>query len=71
VVDESGRSVAGARVAIFGYSDIAVTDEMGNFSLPARYAAGQLVAVRAEIGDRVAEVSVIAGRHAQLVLRKR
>ena len=71
VVDENGTSVPGARVAVSGYSDIATTDEMGNFSLPAHRAGGQLVSVRAEKGDRVAEVSVTAGKDAQLVLRKR
>lgn len=71
VVDEGGKSVVGARVAVSGYSDIATTDAMGNFSLPAHHAEGQLVSVRAEKGDRVAEVSVIAGKDAQLILRKR
>jgi multidrug efflux pump subunit AcrA (membrane-fusion protein) len=71
VVDEYGKSVARAHVSVSGYSDIATTDEMGNFSLPAHHADGQLVSVRAEKGDRVAEVSVIAGKEAQLVLRKR
>jgi multidrug efflux pump subunit AcrA (membrane-fusion protein) len=71
VVDEYGKSVRGAHVAVSGYSDIATTDEMGNFSLPAHHADGQLVSVRAEKGDRVAEVSVVAGRDAQLVLRRR
>jgi hypothetical protein len=71
VVDEGGKSVAGAHVAVSGYSDIATTDEMGNFSLSAHHADGQLVSVRAEKGDRVAEISVIAGKDTQLVLRKR
>jgi hypothetical protein len=71
VEDEKGRSVSGARVAVSGYPDIANTDEMGNFSLPAHHAEGQMVSVRAEKGDGVAEVSVIAGRDAELVLRKR
>jgi hypothetical protein len=71
VVDENAKSVSGARVAVSGYSQIATTDEMGNFSLPAHHAEGQLVSVRAEKGGRVAEVSVIAGRDAQLVLRER
>ena len=70
VVDENGRSVAGAHVAVSGYSDIATTDRMGNFSLPAHHAEGQLVSVRAEDGDKLAEISVIAGKEAQLVLRR-
>jgi hypothetical protein len=70
VVDENGKAAAGARVAVSGYSDIAIADEMGNFSLPAHHAEGQLVTIRAEKGDRVAELSVIVGKDAQLVLRK-
>jgi hypothetical protein len=71
VVDQYGKSVPGARVAVSGYSDIVTTDEMGNFSLPAHHADGQLVSVRAEKGDRVAEITVVAGKDAQLVLRRR
>ncbi len=48
VLDEHGRSVAGARVSIPGYPDVAVTDEMGNFVLPAHAADGQIVQVRAQ-----------------------
>lgn len=71
VVDEYGKSVPGAHVAVSGYSEIATTDEMGNFSLPAHHAEGQLVPVQAEKGDRVADLSVVAGKDAQLVLRRR
>jgi hypothetical protein len=44
---------------------------MGNFSLPSHHAEGQLMSVRAEEGGRVADISVIAGKDAQLVLRRR
>lgn len=71
VVDEYGKSVSGVHVAVSGYSDIATTDRMGNFSLPAHHAEGQLVSVRAEKGDQVAVLSVIVGSDTQLVLRKR
>lgn len=71
VVDESGRSVSGARVALTGYPEMATTDEMGNFSLPAHHADGQSISVRAEKGDLVAEKIMIAGSDGQLVLRKR
>src|SRR5713101_1919455 len=47
VVDERLRSVAGAHVSIPGYPDVVVTDEMGNFVLPAHAADGQIVQVRA------------------------
>ncbi len=71
VVDEYGKSVPGARVAVSGYSEIATTDEMGNFSLPAHHAEGQVVSIRAEKGDRAAEILAIAGKDVQLVVRKR
>lgn len=71
VVDENGKSVSGAHVSVSGYSEIVTTDAMGNFSLQAHHAEGQLVSVRAEKDNRVAELSVIAGKDAQLALRKR
>jgi hypothetical protein len=71
VKDELGRSVAGAHVSISGYQDIATTNEMGNFELPAHAADGQMVSVRAEKGNLVANLSVPAGAPAELVLRKR
>jgi hypothetical protein len=71
VVDESGRSIAGASVSVSGYPDISTTDQMGNFSLPSYHAEGQLVTVRAEKGELAAQMSVIAGRDAEIVLRKR
>jgi hypothetical protein len=71
VVDERGESVSGARVAVLGYSEIAITDEMGNFSIPSHHADGQIVSVRAEKGDRVAEISVLAGKDAEIVLGQR
>jgi hypothetical protein len=71
VVDERGMSVPGARVAVSGYPDIATTDEMGNFSIPSHHANGQIVSVRAEKGDKFAEISVIAGKDAEIVLRRR
>jgi hypothetical protein len=71
VTDEHGRSVMGASVSIPGYPDIATTDQMGNFSLPARSPTGQLVQVRAQKGSLATEVSVITGQSAELVLRAR
>lgn len=71
VKDELGRSVAGAHVSISGYQDIATTNEMGNFELPAHAADGEMVSVHAEKGNLVANLSVPAGAPAELVLRKR
>ena len=70
VVDESGRSIAGARVAVSGYSEIVTTDEMGNFSLASHHSEGQSFSIRAEKGDKSAEKLVIGGEDVQLVLRK-
>jgi hypothetical protein len=71
VVDEKGKSVSGAHIAISGYSEIATSDAMGNFSLPSHHADGQLVSVRAVKDDRIADTMVVAGRDAQIVLRRR
>jgi hypothetical protein len=61
VVDEHRKSVAGAQVSIAGYSDIAVTDKMGNFVLPAHGADGQMVHLRAQKDQMTADVSAPAG----------
>jgi hypothetical protein len=71
VKDGFGRSVAGARVSILGYNDVATTNEMGNFELPAHAAEGQIVSVHAEKGDLATDLSVPAGRPAVLLLAKR
>jgi hypothetical protein len=71
VEDESGRSVVGAKVAVSGYTEIAITNGLGNFVLPAHAAEGVMVSVRAEKGNLVAEDLVPAGRSAVLVVRKR
>jgi hypothetical protein len=69
VVDASGRSVPGARVSVIGYSDLATTDGMGNFSLSAHAADGQMVTVRAEKSSRSAQLLTPAGSGIVLVLR--
>jgi hypothetical protein len=61
VIDERHRSVAGATVSIPGYSDVATTDAMGNFFLPAHAAEGQIVRLRAQKDQLTANVSVPAG----------
>jgi hypothetical protein len=71
VVDEKRRSVAGAHVSILGYEEEAVTKETGNFVLSAHVAEGQMVEIRAQKGDLVADVSVPAGRvPIELILRR-
>jgi len=69
VIDEHRRSVVGAHVSIPGYPDVAVTDEMGNFVLPAHAADGQIVQVRAQKDQLVGTLSVPAGKPVELVLR--
>lgn len=71
VVDEHRRSIAGATVSIVGYTDVATTDDMGNFVLPAHAAEGQIVQVRAQKGQLLASMSVPAGRvPVELVLKR-
>ena len=71
MIDEHRRSVAGAHVSIPGYPDIAVTDEMGNFLLPAHAADGQIVHLRAQKDQLTADVSVPAGNEpAELMLKR-
>jgi hypothetical protein len=61
VVDDHRKSVSGARVSISGYSDLAVTDEMGNFVLPAHAADGQPVQIRAQKNGLSGSISAPAG----------
>ncbi len=51
VVNEDLAAVAGATVSIAGYSDVAVTDQRGNFVLPAHAGKGQMVEVHAQKGQ--------------------
>jgi hypothetical protein len=70
VIDGHRRSVAGAHVSIPGFPDIGVTDEMGNFLLPAHAADGQMVHLRAQKDRLTADVSVPAGNApAELVMK--
>lgn len=71
VLDEHGRSVAGAQVSIPGYPDVAVTDGMGNFVLPAHAADGQMVQVRAQKDQFVGALSVPTGRSVELLVKLR
>jgi hypothetical protein len=70
VVDEHRKSIAGAQVSIPGYSDVAVTDQMGNFVLAAHAADGQIVQVRAQKDQLVGSMSVPAGKSVELILAR-
>lgn len=61
VVDDRHRSVGGAQVSIVGYPDEALTDTMGNFTLAAHAADGQIIQVRAQKGQLVGTLSVPCG----------
>ena len=62
VMDARRKPVVGATVAIEGYPDMAVTDRMGNFYLPAHAADGQIVQLRAQKGQLSGRMSAPAGR---------
>jgi len=71
VIDEHRRSVAGAQVSVAGYSDIAVTDKMGNFVLSAHAADGQMVHLRAQKDQMAADMSAPAGNEpVELVVKR-
>ncbi len=70
VIDQHRRSVAGARVSIPGYPDIATSDEMGNFSLPAHAADGQIVHLRAQKDRSIVDISVPASGSVELMLKR-
>ncbi len=71
VIDEHRRSVPGAHVSIPGYPDVATTDEMGNFVLPAHAADGQMVHLRAQKDKSTADMSAAAGNTpVELILRQ-
>jgi hypothetical protein len=70
VIDEHRRPVAGVHVWIPGYPDDAVTDERGNFVLPAHAAEGQMVRLRAQKEKSTADMSAPAGSTpAELILK--
>jgi hypothetical protein len=72
VIDEGNRLVAGATVSVEGYSDEVATDRMGNFSLPAHAAQGQIVQLRVQKGNLLDREAVPAGRGPlTVVLRRR
>jgi hypothetical protein len=71
VIDDRGRSVAGAVVSIPGYpKELGTTDQMGSFSIDSHAARNQFITVRAEKGDLRAEQLVIVGGTVEIILRK-
>jgi hypothetical protein len=70
VVDEDLRAIAGASVSIAGYSDVAVTNQKGNFVLPAHAAKGQVVEVQAHKDQLTGHLSVPAGKVAEVIISR-
>jgi hypothetical protein len=68
VVDEDLTAVAGASVSIEGYPDVAVTDRLGKFTIPAHAGNGQVVEVRARKGQLSGRVSAPAGKVAEIIM---
>jgi hypothetical protein len=70
VVDEDLGAIAGATVSIDGYPDQAVTDQRGNFVLPAHAGKGQIVEVRVQKGQLTGRLSAPAGKTVEVILSR-
>jgi hypothetical protein len=70
VLDAYSRPVSGARVAVEGFQEVAVTNELGNFEIPAHAARQQMLTLIAKKGELTARQPFPAGDGAQLVLRR-
>ncbi|MGB6384243.1 MAG: carboxypeptidase-like regulatory domain-containing protein [Terriglobales bacterium] len=70
VVDEDLSAIAGATVSIAGYPDVAVTDQKGNFVLPAHAGKGQMVEVHAQKGQLTGSLSAPAGKVAEVIISR-
>ena len=70
VVDEDLGAIVGATVSIAGYADVAVTDQKGNFVLPAHAGKGQMVEVHARKGQLTGSLSAPAGRVVEVILSR-
>jgi hypothetical protein len=68
VVDEDLRAVAGATISVTGYSDVAVTDQKGNFVLPAHAGNGQMVEIRAQKDELAGRLSAPAGKVVEVII---
>jgi hypothetical protein len=68
VVDEDLRAIADATVSIAGYSDVAVTDQKGNFVLPAHAGKGQVVEISARKGQLTGRLSAPAGEVVEVII---
>jgi hypothetical protein len=70
VVDEDLRAIVGATASIAGYSDVVVTDQKGNFVLPAHAGKGQMVEVQAQKDRLTGHLSVPAGKVVEVIISR-
>jgi hypothetical protein len=70
VVNEDLGAIAGAKVSIDGYSDVALTDAKGNFVLPAHAGKGQMVEVRAQKGELSGRLTAPAGKVVEIIISR-
>jgi hypothetical protein len=70
VVNEDLSVIAGAKVSIDGYPDVAVTDAKGNFVLPAHAGKGQMVEVRAQKDEWSGRLTAPAGKVVEVILSR-
>jgi hypothetical protein len=70
VVNEDLGAIAGATVSIDGYPDVAVTDQKGNFVLPAHAGKGQMVEVQAQKGQLTGHLSALAGKTVEVIISR-
>jgi hypothetical protein len=70
VVDENLVAIPGATVSIDGYPDVAVTDKLGNFVLPAHAGKGQAVEVTARKGQLTGHLSAPAGKVVEVIINR-
>ena len=61
VLDERRRPVSDATVSVSGYPDLAQSDSMGNFVLPAHAAVGQMVQLQGRKSQLIGNTSAPAG----------
>jgi hypothetical protein len=70
VVNEDLGAISGATVSIDGYPDVAMTDQKGNFVLPAHAGKGQMVEVQAKKGQLTGHLSARAGKTVEVIISR-
>src|ERR1019366_4215375 len=70
VVNEDLGAIAGATVSIAGYPEVAVTDQKGDFVLPAHAGKGQMVEVHAQKDQLTGPLSAPAGKTVEVIISR-